>query len=139
MAHKRSNTLLTETYCKQAKPPKAGHVIHFDREVKGFGLRVTANNHRAFVLRYRIGKIQRQYEIGDYPGEHSATSARVLAGELKMQVGKGLDPILERDKKQQQALEDKGRMRTVADLSKAYMEKHILIDNRPKTAREYQR
>jgi len=139
MARKRSNTFLTETFCKSVKPPKSGHVIHFDRELKGFGLRVTANNHRAFVLRYRMGKQQRQYEIGDYPGDHSATSARILAGKLKTRIGEGFDPILEKDKKQQEAIEERGRMRSMADLAKTYMEKHVNVDNGSKTAREYQR
>ena len=79
MARKRSNPLLTDTFTRKVKPPETGHIVYFDREIKGYGLRITADDHRAFVFRYRFGpkkhKQQRQYKIGDYPAL-SAVKAR---------------------------------------------------------------
>jgi hypothetical protein len=36
-----------------SKPPKEGYRIVWDDEVKGFGIRITANGAKAFVFNYR--------------------------------------------------------------------------------------
>ena len=47
-------TKLTDEIARTHPAPTArAHVIVYDTEVKGFGLRVTAGGARAFVLNYR--------------------------------------------------------------------------------------
>src|SRR5262245_51101766 len=38
----------------------------------GFGVRVTANGTRAFVLSYTLAGKERRYTIGQYPGDYSS-------------------------------------------------------------------
>jgi hypothetical protein len=45
---------LTQTFAKRVKPPKEGYKIHYDDGLSGFGLRVTSNGAKSFVLNYRV-------------------------------------------------------------------------------------
>jgi hypothetical protein len=45
---------LTQTFAKRVKAPEAGNRIHYDDGLHGFGLRVTSNGTKSFVLNYRI-------------------------------------------------------------------------------------
>ena len=80
---------------KLAVPPKDNR-IYYDSDVKGFGVRVTANGHRAFVVNYRINGRERRYTIGDC-GAWKVAAARERAGELRRMVDTGIDPLAERE------------------------------------------
>ena len=54
---------LTELTLRSLKPPERGFVIYTDKSLKGFGVRVTANGARAYVLTY--GPDRRRITIGD--------------------------------------------------------------------------
>ncbi|MFY9855473.1 MAG: Arm DNA-binding domain-containing protein, partial [Terracidiphilus sp.] len=72
---------IVEQTIKRMQAPAVGNWIEWDSEIPGFGLRVTANGVKSFILDYRIFGRQRRYTIGQYP-ELTATAARVEAGEL---------------------------------------------------------
>lgn len=87
---------IVEQTIKRMQAPAVGNWIEWDSEIPGFGLRVTANGVKSFILDYRIFGRQRRYTIGQYP-ELTATAARVEAGELRQRILKGHDPMEERN------------------------------------------
>ena len=46
---------ITQRLVKSLKAPGQGNVIHYDGEIPGFGVRITAAGAISFVLNYRIG------------------------------------------------------------------------------------
>lgn len=129
---------INETFCKRVQPPKAGHVIHWDGAIDGFGLRVTASGHRSFILNYRIFGKQHRYTIGKHPDDYSAEVARARALKLREGIREGKDPFAEEQKQAQQAADEEARARTVRELATAYMERRVRPYRREKTAKEYQ-
>jgi integrase len=107
---------LTETLLKNLSPPAKGNQITYDTDLKGFGVRVTANGAKAFVLNYRIGGQERRLTIGGYP-EWTAAAARKEAEGYKRQVDQGVDPMAQRH-------EDRAAA-TMADLCDLYIKRHL--------------
>jgi integrase len=121
---------LTDTGVKRLPAPARGNVITWDTAVTGLGARVTAADHRAFVLGYRTraGR-QRRYTIGSFP-DWSVAGAREEARRLKRLIDQGADPLAEI------ALERTAP--TVEDLIQRFIAEH-LPRKRPKTQRNYRR
>jgi hypothetical protein len=55
---------LTWNVIRKLAVPASGHKLHFDAEVPGMALRVTAKGEKAFVLKYRIRGTQRSWTFG---------------------------------------------------------------------------
>jgi integrase len=126
---------LTETFAKRVKPPATGNRIYYDGEITGFGLRVTANAAKSFVLNFRFNGQERRYTIGPFP-EFSVQMARDRAYELRQAISSGQDPFTLRETKQREAAEAEARLRTLRDLSSEYLERHAYVHKRPKSIRE---
>ncbi len=107
---------ITETLDKNLAAPAKGNQITYDTDLKGFGVRVTANGAKAFVLNYRVGGQERRLTIGGYP-EWSATAARKEAEAHKRRVDLGADPMAQR--------REERAAPTVADLCSLYEEGHL--------------
>jgi integrase len=84
--------------------------------VSGFGCRVTGAGARSFVLNYRVKGQERRYTIGAYP-DYSVTAAREEAKRLKQEIGKGVDPLAEKQADREAP--------TMADLAARYVEEHL--------------
>jgi integrase len=84
---------LTDTVCRKLPVPATGYKISYDDEVAGFGLRVTANGARTFVLNYRRrgDHCQRQVKIGAFP-TWTTQAARARAKEVRRAIDAGADP-----------------------------------------------
>jgi integrase len=113
--------------------PDKGHRIHWDSEVGGFGVRVTAAGARSFILDYRVrgsGR-QRRYTIGRVGGDSGWTvgAARKEASRLRRQVDEGGDPLGD--------LEAQREAPTMADLIERFRKEH-LPRKRPSTAGDYE-
>ena len=109
---------LTEAAIKAMTAPETGQRIIYDEHrdaPKGFGVRITANGARAFVLRYFHGGSERRLTIGAWP-TWSLTAARKQATDHKREVDKGTD-ILEKRR------EERGEP-TVADVWSDYWTAH---------------
>jgi integrase len=119
---------LTEAAVKRLPAPAKGNRITYDPALPGFGVRVTAGGHRAFVLTYynRTGR-QRRYTIGAFP-DWSVTGARQEARMLKRQIDQGGDPLAE--------LEAERGAPTVNDLVRRFLEEHV-SRKRPSTQADY--
>jgi integrase len=120
---------LTDALIKKLPAPAKGNKIHYDDTVKGFGCRVTAGDHRAFVLNYvtQTGR-ERRYTIGGFPNWKTA-AARERARELKRGIDAGGDP-----------LGDKQAERTapaMPELIERFVAEHIEPKLRSSTSRTY--
>jgi integrase len=119
---------LTDAICRKLVPPAKGNQIYYDGH--GFGLRVTANGARSFVLSYRTREGRaRRLTIGDL-GPWSLAAARAEAAELRRQIDQGGDPLGE--------LQDERSAETVADLADRFLLEHG-TRLRPKSLLDYRR
>ncbi|MDR3752852.1 MAG: site-specific integrase [Terracidiphilus sp.] len=123
---------ITQTFATRVKSPAAGNRIHYDSEIAGFGLRVTEKGAKSFILNYVIHGRERRYTIGSL-GEYTAETARTKAIELRQQIRDGLDPFAVLEQRKQESLEAQGRVRTLKQLSDAYLEKWAEPNKRPGT------
>jgi integrase len=119
---------LSDTIAKSEPVPADGkpYRIVYDTEVKGFGLRVTKNSARSFVLNYRVRGVERRYTIGSYP-DWKVAAAREEAARLKRLIDVGRDPMGERHEERAAA--------TVDELTDRYLEEHA-ARKRPGSRRE---
>jgi len=123
-----SKQRLTDAVVKSLPLPEKGNKVHYDGDLPGFGVRVTAAGARAFVLNYRTrtGR-ERRYTIGSFPAWKTA-AARKEAEELKRQIDTGADPVGE--------LKAEREAPTVAKMIERFEEEH-LPKLRPGTATDY--
>ena len=126
---------LTQTFAKRVKRPKAGYKIHYDDGLSGFGLRVTSNGAKSFILNYRVHGRERRYTIGQM-GAWTAEMARREAQQLRMLVDRGEDPFVLEEVRKQEALEEKARQRTMKELSDYYLSNHAEVHKRPRSIAE---
>ena len=85
---------LTERAIRDAKPG-AKNLYIWDRDVKGFGLRITPAGAAAFILNYRVDGAKRRATIGR-PAEMSLKDARERAGRMLAETRDGVDPLAQR-------------------------------------------
>jgi integrase len=121
-------TRLTDALVKRLQLPKSGNRIIYDPAMPGFGARVTAAGHRAFVLTYynRAGR-QRRYTIGSFP-DWSVVGAREEARKLKRKIDQGDDPLAE--------IEAERGAPTVDELIERFLAEHV-SRKRPHTQYDY--
>ena len=105
------------------------YAIHWDTELKGFGLRITVNGVKTFVLQHRVNGKDRRLTIGRF-GPLTAEEARREARKLLGAIATGRDPVAER---RQAACDAVTLGETFADYLRARSEL------RPKTVKDYER
>lgn len=119
---------LNKQTVERLKAPATGTAIAWDREVPGFGVRVTAAGVKSFFLDYRIAGRQRRYTIGRY-GDETVDSARKKAGKLRCDISEGIDPLTEKAKLRNEPLMD--------ELTQAYLGSPQFQKLRPGTQVNY--
>src|SRR5262245_19100303 len=109
---------LTDALIKTLPIPAKGNVITWDEAVPGFGARVTASGHRAFVLQYELTSGRsRRYTIGS-ANDWRVAAAREEAKRLRASIrATGADPVGE--------LEQQRGAPTFRDMIKRYTEEHM--------------
>lgn len=111
---------ITQKFVASLKPPSEGNRIYYDKEVRGFGVRITANHSISFVLNYRTdgpgGRCERRCTIGAYP-VLSADAARNEAIELRKKIRGGVDPLAEAEAEAEQQKSE----HSFADLAREYL------------------
>jgi integrase len=117
MAEKISKKLIGKL-----QPPSNGNRIHYDSEIPGFGVRITAAGVVSFVLNYHIHGRERRFTIGRYP-ELTAMAARERALQLRGRILDGHDPLGERE-------QERGEP-TFRELAAEYLEKFAVHHKRP--------
>ena len=132
---RRATVRLTDKVVDALPVPATGAVITYDKDIPGFGIRVTAKGARSFVLNYVVNGAERRMTIGKYvvPGVErggashsiwSSTAAREEARELRRKVDRGIDPLAEK-KDQEAAAAAERDAQTVQDLFDRYDKEHL--------------
>ena len=110
-----------------ALPPGGERLILWDSELKGFGLVALPSGVRSFIVQYRneTGR-KRRLTLGRF-GVMTVDGARAAARETLAAVGKGSDPV-----------DDRQSLRAAPSVSGAlldrYLAEHVDVHNAPKTA-----
>jgi integrase len=86
---------LTKTFVEKVQPPASGHEVHWDgahdRAVKGYGLRVSSQGKRVFIVMGRVRGKQIQFTIGPF-GQFTEDEARTKARTILQRMREGIDP-----------------------------------------------
>lgn len=114
---------LTKTAIAALEPPAKGYVIHWDSELAGLGLRITATGARSFVLQDRIDGKERRLTIGRFPGV-TPEVARREAQKLLGQIASGGDPVADRARRKLQAI-------ALEQAFEEYIASHYRKDGKP--------
>ncbi len=120
---------ITQKVIGKLHRPHKGNRIQYDREIPGFGVRITSNGVISFILNYHINGRERRYTIGRYP-ELTATAARERALQLRGQILDSFDPLHEREQEYSAP--------TIADLATQYIERYAVAHKRPSSIRNDQ-
>jgi integrase len=111
-------------FCDHA-PPGAQHVIIWDKQLTGFGLRIMASGVKAWLVQYRTAdNRQRRLTIARW-GKVTAQEARDRAVQIFGRVLDGGDPLAERVARREAP--------TVNQLVDRYLAEHVRKKNRPST------
>jgi hypothetical protein len=97
-------------------------VSYWDEELPGFGLRVLASGKRSWLVRYRVGRLQKFITLGS-PANLSPADARKKAAEVLARAKLGQDAQLEIATAKAQAAETFGKL--VEDYLKRHAEKKL--------------
>jgi hypothetical protein len=98
------------------EPPKSGRIEYFDKNLSGFGLRVTDKDARSWIVLYRHKGIQRRYTIGALSQSLGLLEARDNAKAVLRRAASGEDPAA--DKRRDREAE------TIRELAEGYIEEH---------------
>ena len=123
---------ITKRAVDAAKARRADSYL-WDKELHGFGLKVTPAGSKVYLVQYQIGGRKgrtRRVTIGRH-GEITPTCARAEAKRLLGEIAAGRDPAVERDK----AKADK----SLALGLEQFMAEHVIPKLKASTAREYER
>ncbi|MGH8591029.1 MAG: integrase arm-type DNA-binding domain-containing protein, partial [Gammaproteobacteria bacterium] len=120
---------LTKSVVERLPAPAAGYTLHWDGELKGFGVRVTARGVRTFVLQRRVNGKDRRITIGRL-GPLTAEQARREAAKLLGAIATGRDPVAERKHAAIEAV-------TLGEVFAEYLSARSEL--RPKTVKDYER
>ncbi len=107
--------VLTERLVRSLGPSTAAQTDHWDRKVRGLGLRVTQSGVKTWTLLYRHGRRLRRLTIGRYPVV-SLADARDKANKALHAVSEGEDPAIKRQIAR--------NAMTFEELAVEYVEKH---------------
>jgi integrase len=92
---------INKTTVENAPIPERGQAFLRDTDLKGFGLRITANGTRSYIVEKRIEGRIRRMTLGRH-GELTPVQARKLAQMKLGQIAMGIDPVAERRRQVQQ-------------------------------------
>src|SRR6476660_6808050 len=95
---------LNEATVRQLAVPESGNRVTYfagsriqgETAPRGFGVRVTANGTRAFVLNFRIRGREHRFTIGAWP-DWSVLKAVREARELRQRIDRGENPLSDRE------------------------------------------
>jgi integrase len=110
---------------------KKGHVMLWDPELKGFGVRCRASGDKYYVIKFRSGGRQRWITIGRHGSPWTPDTARAEAMRQLGLKASGRDPASERD-------HQKGVI-TIAELGARFLGDYVPQHCKPSTASEYRR
>jgi integrase len=125
---------ITQKFVGSLAAPEGSARIFFDAELRGFGIRITPNGVKTFVLDYKGKRGERRCRIGQWP-EMSTEQARTEAGKMKTRVRDGKDPLDE----ERATLEEEKAEPTMKELCEDYMEQWAIPHKKPSSQKQDRR
>jgi integrase len=117
---KMDKLVVTDKLVKGLTPPESGNTVTYDGTapdaIRGFGVRITANGARSFILNFRLHGTEYRHTIGAYP-TWTVQAAREEAKRLRKEIDKGINPVLVR-REQREA-------ETVKQLAQRYIDEYL--------------
>src|SRR4051812_12404762 len=123
---------LTEVAVAALPLPSGGDAFHWDAEVPGFGLRVSAKGKRTWIAQWRFGSQQRRFKVGQWP-ELRADKARKQARDILAAARNGQDPQAAKSQAREQTAVTLGSVATL------YLVRVVGPRQRPRTLAERKR
>lgn len=127
-----ANQTLTDMTLQKLQPQNGKQFETWDAKLPGFGVRVSANGAKSFVLMYRHGGRARRLTLGRYPVLGLA-DARRLAHKALAKIAEGADPVAE---KREEAAR---RASVFPSVVEEFVRLHCSRHNRANTAKETER
>ncbi|MEX2648178.1 MAG: tyrosine-type recombinase/integrase, partial [Alphaproteobacteria bacterium] len=110
--------------------PGSTDTIHWDDELRGFGVRVWPTGRKVYLVMNRVKGRLRKITIGPH-GPITAEKARVRAHEIISEAKAGRDPAKEQDQAR--------KAPTVRGLGERFLKEHVEVRCKPSTKAEYKR
>lgn len=110
--------------------PGAVETVHWDDELRGFGVRVWPSGRKVYVAMTRVKGRLRKVTIGTH-GPVTAEKARIKAHEIISQAKAGNAPVKELDVARKSP--------TVKGLGERFLKEHVAVRCKPSTLYEYKR
>lgn len=120
---------ITKTFVDKVAAPAEGYEVHWDDSVKGYGLRVSAQGKRVFIVMGRVLGKSIQFTLGPY-GTLTEDAARKRAQKVLQDMREGIDP-------RAVVKADAAAKVTLQDVLEAYVGRPGKMKD--STAREYRR
>jgi hypothetical protein len=131
---------ITKSAVDAVAPGEVDRVI-WDRDLKGFGLKVTPAGKKVYLFQYRLGgrgfKVRR-YTIGPRGSPWTAHTARIEAQRLRGEVAKQVDPGTTRQA-QGAAIREAERAATLNAFADRYLKEYAEPRKKPRTVDEDRR
>jgi integrase len=127
---------LTAAAVERLRSPEAGQIEYFDTHLPAFGLRISYSGTKAWFVMTRVdGKLIR-VTLGRYP-TLSLAEARDAARQAIEQAKAGNDPREVHAEARRQ--KEQERRTTFGGIAELFIQRHVVRNLRPNTAREYRR
>ena len=120
---------LTKRVVDQIVPGET-EAMHWDDELKGFGLRVWPSGRKVYMVMSRVKGRLRRITIGPH-GPITPEQARIRAHEIISEAKAGRDPAMELDQAR--------KAPTVKGLGERFLKEHVAVRCKPSTQAEYKR
>jgi len=128
---------LTQAAVERLKPPAKGRVVHWDKHLPGFGLRITENDARSWVAMYRVsGKLVME-TLGQFARIPKVDEARKLASGAILRGLSGEHPTEAKKRRQHEA--EKAAASAFKAAAERYVESYARKNTREATWREVER
>src|SRR6266849_714474 len=125
---------LTQLATETIAPPATGRVVYWDRTLPGFGLRITANGAKSWIVSYRLADGRKVMEtIGPLAKVPKIDKARQAARESIEKAAVGENPDVEK-----RTAEARATANTLGAAVERYLA-HCDRNLKPKTAKEWRR
>jgi integrase len=122
---------LTKKLVEGLQPPAAGQAIHWDSDLRGFGVRVLPSGLKTFIVQYRAADTtSRRIALGRH-GVIAPEEARRQARLLMADVQRGGDPVQER--------KEVRHAPALTDLVERYLSEHAEVRKKPRSVAEDKR
>jgi integrase len=120
---------LTETKIDDLKPKVGAQYVHWDAELKGFGVRVSPAGAKTFILKYRLDSGRVRWKTIGRVGKVALEKARRSAKDDTGIVARGGDPLSAKDAA-------RGAF-TVATVAEKFLEEYVTPRKKASTLRLY--